>query len=183
MLCLLPLAMACGASSSAPPAAEPSSTTTSSAPAVAPASEAKAAPPPAAPEPPAAAETAASTEVEQTPEPCDRDWICLRVPLDGKGKIEKRATRLLGDPKVETTSSHNVDGTRPAKLDTSRPVEIVLRHPPARPGQHVAQLLLKVGAREIPLDKHEGEEFSYVGVIAAEKEGDDAVLLDLRYMK
>lgn len=185
-LITLPLLAACGASTPAqPPASAPpsSATTTTSAepkqvePAPQETPKAVAAP---APETTPAAAPAA----EAAPEPCPQDWVCLRVPLDGKGKIEKRATRLVGDPKIDTTWSANVDSTRSGKFDSaSKPVEIVLRHPPSKPGQHLAQIVLKATGREIVLDKHEGEEFTYVGVIAAEKEGEDAFLVDLRYMK
>lgn len=117
-------------------------------------------------------------------EPCPNDSICLRVPFDGKGKIEKRTTRLLGDPKIEQTWSQNIDSKRSAKFDAaSTPVEIILRHPPSKPGQHLAQLTLKMNGREVMLDRHENEEFSFVSIIAAEKEGDSALLVDIRYMK
>ncbi len=184
----LPLFVACGASGSAQqpanaPASDATTTTTTAA-----AAAKKAAPAPEAPKAEAtpASEPAAApvTEAEAAPEPCPQDWVCLRVPLDGKGKIEKRATRLVGDPKIDTTWSANVDTARPGTFpQASKPVEIALRLPMSKPGQHLAQVVLKANGREIVLDKHEGEEITYVGVIAAEKEGDGAILVDLRYMK
>lgn len=184
----LPLVVACGASGAAGPAQQPANAPTSDVTTTAATEPKKAEPAPEAAKPEAApaSETAATPApaAEPVAEPCPQDWVCLRVPLDGKGKIEKRATRLIGDPKIDTTWSANVDTTRPGKFDSaSKPVEIALRLPASKPGQHLAQVVLKANGREIMLDKHEGEELTYVGVIAAEKEGENAFLVDLRYMK
>lgn len=184
MVLSFPLFVACGGGATTQqPAAAPTSdvTTTSAEP-----KKAEAAPVQEAPKAEAtpAGETTPAPAAEPVAEPCPQDWVCLRVPLDGKGKIEKRATRLVGDPKIDTTWSANVDTTRAGTFpQASKPVEVVLRLPASKPGQHLAHVLLKTGGRELLLDKHEGEEITYVGVIAAEKEGDNALLLDLRYMK
>jgi hypothetical protein len=118
---------------------------------------------------------------EEKAEPCPQDWICVNVALDS-GKITKRDTKLIGDPKVETTWSKSVDTRAAASFDqASKPVEVALKLPQSKPGEHLANVVLKFKGREILLDKHTGEEVTYVGVIAAEKDGQ--FMVDLRYMK
>lgn len=193
VLFTIPLLGACGAAATPQPAATPvsSATTTSAEPKAAaketPAEQPK--PEATAETTPAEAATAAEKTAETpalmpdpTPEPCDGDWICVRVPLEGKGKVEKRETKLIGDPKIEATWSQNTDGRAAATFgEASVPVDLVLRRLPGKPGQHLAQIVLKAKGREIVIDKRDGGEFGYVGFIAAEKDG--AFLVDLRYMK
>ena len=120
--------------------------------------------------------------VEEKAEPCPQEWICVNVALD-TGKITKRDTKLIGDPKVESTWSKSVDTRAPASFEqASKGVEISMKMPQTKAGEHLYQVYFKVkGGREVLLDKHTGEDVTYVGVIAAEKDGQFAV--DLRYMK
>ena len=48
-------------------------------------------------------------------------------------------------------------------------------------GEHLYNVMMKINGKQILLDKHTGEEVTYVGVIAAEKDGQ--FMVDLRYMK
>ena len=179
--------LGCGASATTQPANAPSSSTTTSA-AVSPAATkpepAKAEAEPAA-QPAEASEPTKAADTPETPaapEACDGEWICLRVALDGKGKVEKRTTKLIGDPAIDATWSQNTDGRMPASFsEASKPVELLLKHLPGKPGQHLAQIVLRANGRETVIHKYDGEEFGYVGFIAAEKDG--ALLVDLRYMK
>lgn len=173
-------ALACGQPE---PAKDPSSSTMTTA-----AAEPKKAAPAEAPKPveetkPTAevAQAPAAPPVEEKAEPCPQDWICVNVALD-TGKITKRDTKLIGDPKVDTTWSKSVDTRAAASFDqASKPVELALKLPQSKPGEHLANVVLKMKGREILLDKHTGEEVTYVGVIAAEKDGQ--FMVDLRYMK
>lgn len=164
------------------PAKDPSSSTTTTAaePKLVAAAEATKA----VEEPKPTAEVApapAPLPAEEKAEPCPQDWICVNVALDN-GKITKRDTKLIGDPKVDTTWSKSVDTRAPAAFDqASKPVEVALKLPQSKPGEHLANVILKLKGREILLDKHTGEEVTYVGVIAAEKDGQ--LMVDLRYMK
>ena len=176
----LGIVTACGQSE---PAKDPSSSTMTTA------AEPKQAPKPAEPaveQPKPAAEPVAATPaappVEEKAEPCPSEWVCVNVDY-ATGKITKRDTKLIGDPKVETTWSKSVDTRAPASFEQgSKGVEITMKMPQTKAGEHLYQVFFKVkGGREIMLDKHTGEEVTYVGVIAAEKDGQFAV--DLRYMK
>lgn len=143
-----------------------------------------------APTPPAATAPDAPEEATTTPPPaasgpesCDEGWVCIRVALDGSRKIEKRATKLIGDPAITETWSATTDGRKPAAFDGAkdRTAEVVLR----RKGGNKAELVLRTGTpgkpvREMVVDTHEGE-FTYVGVIATEEKG--SLLVDIRYMK
>ncbi|MBX3185921.1 MAG: hypothetical protein KF819_02855 [Labilithrix sp.] len=165
---------ACGAN--APVAEAPASPTTTAAAAPPPVaeSEPKAAPPeepPPAPAPPPA---------DPEPEKCDAGWVCLKVSLDSR-KVEKRETKLLGDPKIETTWSKNSDG-RPATFDafSKGAVEVTLRRKPANKNEVV---LKPPKGGEIVVDRRDGtvDDFTHIGVIAAEKDG--AFLLDIKYSR
>lgn len=124
----------------------------------------------------------AAPPVEEKAEPCPQDWICVNVAMDS-GKITKRDTKLIGDPKIDATWSKSVDTRAAASFDqASKPVEIALRLPQSKPGDHLANVVMKIkGGREILLDKHTGEEVTYVGLIVAERDGQ--LMVDLRYMK
>lgn len=123
----------------------------------------------------------APAHLEEKAEPCPQDWHCLSVAMD-TGKVTKRDTKLIGDPKIDSTWSKSVDTRAAATFaEASKPVEVALRLPQSKPGEHLANVVLKLKGREIVLDKHTGEEITYVGVIAAEKDGQ--FLVDLRYMK
>jgi hypothetical protein len=139
------------------------------------------APPPPEPEKPPEPEAAPATPAaEPAAQECDEGWICVSIPLK-TNKVEKRATKLLGDPKVEQTWSANVDSGKNGTFSfvPGRTVEIVLRNLPG----DKAQVALRAGkgAPEVVLDTHKGADFTYVGVIAAERDG--AILVDFRYSK
>jgi hypothetical protein len=117
---------------------------------------------------------------EATAEKCDGGWICVKVAFDTK-KVEPRETKVLGDPKIETTWSKNSDG-RPATFDqfSKGAVELTLRRKP----QNKNEVVVKIGkGPEVVIDRKDGsvDDFTYVSAIAAEDKG--ALLIDLRYMK
>lgn len=168
----LGIVTACGQSE---PAKDPSSSTMITAAEPKPAVEeakpaAEATPAPAAP----------AVPVEEKAEPCPQDWVCVNVALDS-GKITKRDTKLIGDPKVETTWSKSVDTRAAASFASSKPVDVSLQMPQTKAGERLYNVMMKISGRQILLDKHTGEEVTYVGVIAAEKDGQ--FMIDLRYMK
>lgn len=170
--------VACG---QAEPAKDPSSSTMTTA---AEPKQAAPAPKPAIEEPKPAAEPVAATPaappVEEKAEPCPSEWVCVNVDY-ATGKITKRDTKLIGDPKVESTWSKSVDTRAPASFASSKPVEVSLQMPQTKAGEHLYNVMIKINGRQMLLDKHTGEEVTYVGVIAADKDGQFAV--DLRYMK
>ena len=98
------------------------------------------------------------------------------------GKVEKRETKLMGDPKIESTWSKQSDG-RTATLDqfSKGPVELTLRRSANKKNDVVVKLAK--GGSTIVIDKHDGgeDEFTHIGVIAAEQDG--ALLIDMRYMR
>jgi hypothetical protein len=168
---------ACGGATPSTNTAEP---TNAAAPAPAPPKAAEPESKPAA----AATNEAAVAPVPPAPEPvaekCEAGWVCVKVSFDTK-KVEPRATKLLGDPKIEQTWSKNIDG-RPATFDafSKGAVELTLRRRPGNKNEVVVKLA-KGG--EIVIDRHDGsiDDFTHVGAIAAEQGG--ALLVDLRYMK
>lgn len=131
---------------------------------------------------PAAVETAPApaTAAEPVAEKCDGGWVCVRVSLDTR-KVEKRDTKLLGDPKIESTWSKNTDG-RPATFEafSKGSVDVVLRR---KPGNKNEVVVKSAKGGEIVIDRKDGtpDDFTHVGVIAAEKDG--ALLVDLRYLR
>jgi hypothetical protein len=127
-------------------------------------------------EPPAPPAPAPEAKAEE----CDEPWLCVSVSLKNN-KVEKRTTKLLGDPKIEQTWSKNVDSARSGSFDfvQGRVIEVALRSLAGDKSQVV--LRAGKGAPEVVLDTHKGADFMYVGVIAAEKDG--AVLIDFRYLK
>jgi hypothetical protein len=170
--------IACGQSE---PAKDPSSSTmtTAAEPKQAPAPKAT----PAAEEAKPAAEPTpapAAAPVEAQAEPCPQEWVCVNVDY-ATGKITKRDTKLIGDPKVETTWSKSLDTRAPASFASSKPVDLSLQMPQTKAGEHLYNVTMKINGRQIILDKHTGEEVTYVGLIAAEKDGQ--FMVDLRYMK
>jgi hypothetical protein len=128
-------------------------------------------PEPAAPSPP--------PEVEAQPEKCDGGWVCVKVSFESR-KVEKRETKLIGDPKIESTWSKTSDG-RTVSFDafSKGPVELTLRRKPGNKNE----VVVKLKGGEIVIDRRDGtsDDFTHVGVIATEKGG--AMLLDLRYMR
>lgn len=171
---------ACGGGQSTAPATSP--TNTSAAEPVAPKKPAE--PPTTAPVDPTPASTtapaASAPPAEATPEKCDQEWTCIKVSFD-KRKVEKRDTKLIGDPKIDTTWSKNSDG-RPASFDnfSKGAVELTLRRKPGNKNE----VVVKLGkGQEIVIDKKDGtiDDFTHVGAIAAEQDG--WLLVDLRYMK
>jgi hypothetical protein len=131
---------------------------------------------------PAPAPATPAPPVEEQAEPCPSEWVCVNVAYD-TGKITKRDTKLIGDPKIDSTWSKSVDTRAPGSFEQgSKGVELTLKMPQSKAGEHLYQVYFKVkGGREILLDKHTGEEVTYVGAIAAEKDGQ--FMVDLRYMK
>ena len=98
------------------------------------------------------------------------------------GKVEPRATKLMGDPKVESTWSKQTDG-RTATFDqfSKGAVELTLRRKPGNKNEVVVKLAK--GGTTVVIDKHDGsvDDFTHVGAIATEQDG--ALLVDLRYMR
>jgi hypothetical protein len=125
---------------------------------------------PAAPTPPPA---------EATAEKCDGGWVCVKVSFETR-KVEKRDTKLLGDPKIEETWSKNSDG-RTASFEgfSKGTVELTLRRKP----NNKSEVVVKLKGGEIVIDRHDGstDDFTHVGAIATEKDG--ALLVDLRYLR
>jgi hypothetical protein len=121
---------------------------------------------------------AAAPEKEATPDPCDSTWSCVKVSA---GKVEKRTTKLVGDPKIDQTHSKITDGRNAATFDfySKGAVEILLRRKPGNKNE----VVMKSGKGEIVLDRKDGsiDDFSHIGVIAAEQDG--AFLVDINYMK
>lgn len=137
-------------------------------------------PQPVEPAPTTTPETPKAPEPEPVAERCDAEWVCVRVSF-AKKKVEKRETKLIGDPKIESTWSKSSDG-RPTTFDafSKGPVELTLRRKPSNKNE----VVVKLGkSGEIVIDKRDGsiDDFTHVGAIAAEKDGD--LLVDLRYMK
>lgn len=137
-------------------------------------------PKPPEPEAPPPPETRAATPPkEDAPEPCDAEWVCVKVLVDSR-KTEKRTTKLIGDPKIEQTYSKTTDGRGPVAFDffSKGAVELALRR---KPGNKSEVVVKTPKGQEIVVDRHDGDDFTYVGAIAAEQDG--AFLVDIRYMK
>ncbi len=136
---------------------------------------------PAPPPPPEPAPTPAPPPVEDAPEKCDGQWVCVKVNLTTR-KVEKRETKLMGDPKIESTWSKTSDG-RTVSFDafSKGPVELTLKRLPLNKNEVVVKLAK--GGAPIVIDKHDGslEDFTHVGAIAAEQDG--ALLIDMRYLR
>lgn len=166
--------VACGAPVT--PAVSPTTTTTA---APAPASEPVAARVETAPAPVAEAAPAAPV-VEAAAEKCDEGWVCVKINFATR-KVEKRETKLMGDPKIESTWSKMSDG-RTATFDafTKGPVELTLRRKTADKSEVVVKAK---GGGEIVIDRHDGtvQDFTHIGAIATEQDG--ALLIDMRYMR
>jgi len=167
---------ACGGGSTPEPVAPAAPATTSAqvsggAPEPTPATTAPPADPPPAPAPPPA---------EPSAEKCEGGWVCVKVTLETR-KVEKRDTKLLGDPKIESTWSKNSDG-RPATFEafSKGAVEVTLRR---KPGNKNEVVVKSAKGGEIVIDRKDGtpDDFTHIGVIAAEKDG--ALLVDLRYLR
>jgi hypothetical protein len=179
---ILPLAIVLAACGASIPAAEiPSAPTTTSASTPSTASS-QAEPKAAAPEveTPAAPAAPAPPPAEAAPEKCDGGWVCLKVSFDTR-KVEKRETKLLGDPKIESTWSKNSDG-RPATFDafSKGAVELTLRRKPNNKNEVVVK---SPKGGEIVIDRRDGtvDDFTHIGVIAAEQNG--AFLVDIKYSR
>jgi hypothetical protein len=172
------LAFGCGGGQSTAPATSP--TTTAAEPVKKPAEPT----PPVDPTPAASSTptpTSSTPPAEATPEKCDQEWTCVKVSFDKK-KVEKRETKLIGDPKIDTTWSKNSDG-RAVSFDnfSKGAVELTLKRKPGNKNEVVVKLGPK--GQEIVVDKKDGtiDDFTHVGAIAAEQDG--WLLIDLRYMK
>lgn len=160
--------VACGGNT--PPPETPPTATPDTPPAPAPAPEPTKEPeptPPPAPAPEAAAEK------------CEGNWVCLKVSFTTK-KVEKRETKLLGDPKIDSTWSATSDG-RPATFPnySKGPIEMVFKRLP----NDNNEVTVKVAkGAPISIDKHPGNltEVTHVGAIATEDK-DGNLLIDLSY--
>jgi hypothetical protein len=162
--------VACGAP--AAPAASPTTLTAAPAP-VAEVVEQAAVEPAAAPAVPAA-------PVEAAAEKCDEGWVCVKINLATR-KVEKRDTKLMGDPKIESTWSKQSDGRTATFEEFSKgPVELTLRRKSADKSEVVVKAK---GGAEIVIDRHDGtvQDFTHIGAIATEQDG--ALLIDMRYMR
>jgi hypothetical protein len=153
--------------------------------------------PPRAPEPPppvATAEPPAPEQVASTPPPapaapsaCD-DWVCVKVSL-ANGKLEKRATRILGDEKYQQSFSQTTDGRRPGTFEIGgKHVEVILKQ---RAGvTPKSDIVVRIAPQDAPtrlgpeilVDSRDAGSFQYVGLIAAEEEG-GAIAIDVKFMK
>ncbi|MDB4936799.1 MAG: hypothetical protein JWP87_3771 [Labilithrix sp.] len=166
-------AAACGGA--AVPAATPTTTSAVAAPVAEPAPAVETTP--ASVEP---AATPAPAPVEAAAEKCDDSWVCVKVTFASR-KVEKRATKLLGDPKIESTWSKQSDGRTATFDDFSKgPVEVTLRRKPNNKNEVVVKAK---GGGEIVIDRRDGtiDDFTHIGVIATEQDG--ALLIDMRYMR
>jgi hypothetical protein len=145
-------------------------------------------PPPAepdAPQPPAepvatqAPEPPAAPAPEAAAEKCDGNWVCLKVSFATR-KVEKRDTKLLGDPKIDSTWSATSDGRAASFPNYSKgPVEMTFRRLP----NDNNEVTVKVAkGPPISIDKHAGNltEVTHVGAIATEDK-DGNFLIDLSY--
>jgi hypothetical protein len=176
MLTVLLTLTACGAPPAAP-ATSPNTTPTAT----------TAEPEPEAPGPPsphvepvAPPVSTPPPEAEAQPEKCDGDWVCVKVSFETR-KVDKRATKLMGDPKIESTWSKTSDGRTVAFDAFSKgAVELTLRR---KPGNKNEVVVKAPKGGEIVIDRHNGsvDDFTHVGVIAAEKDG--ALLIDMRYLR
>jgi hypothetical protein len=168
------LLVACGGP--AAPVASPTTTTAAPAPVAEPVAE----PAVAEAAPAAAPATPAAPPVEAAPEKCDDGWVCVKINFATR-KVEKRDTKLMGDPKIESTWSKQSDGRTATFDDFSKgPVELTLR----RKNNDKSEVVVKAkGGGEIVIDRHDGsiQDFTHVGAIATEQDG--ALLVDLRYMR
>jgi len=165
--------VACGGAVA--PVVSPTTTTAAPAPVAEPVAE-----PAAAEAAPAAAPIAPAAPVEAAAEKCDDGWVCVKINFATR-KVEKRDTKLMGDPKIESTWSKQSDG-RTATFDefSKGPVELTLR----RKNNDKSEVVVKAkGGGEIVIDRHDGtiQDFTHVGAIATEQDG--ALLVDLRYMR
>jgi hypothetical protein len=167
--------VACGAP--AAPVASPTMTTAAPAPASEPA-PVETAPAPEAPAAPAA--PVAPVAPVAVAEKCDAGWVCVKINFTTR-KVEKRDTKLMGDPKIESTWSKMSDGRTATFDDFSKgPVELTLR----RKSNDKSEVVVKAkGGAEIVIDRHDGttQDFTHIGAIATEQDG--ALLVDMRYMR
>jgi hypothetical protein len=104
----------------------------------------------------------------------------VKVVVDAK-TIEKRATKLVGDPKIDSAWSKWSDGRVVTFEGYSQgPVDLMLRRKPNDKNEIVMK---PPGGGEIILDRHDGsiDDFTHVDLIVAEQHG--ALLVDFRYSK
>jgi hypothetical protein len=136
---------------------------------------------------PAAELDVASLTSTSKAEPCEARlwWTCVTVPLEGARKVEKRETLLIGDPAFAETRSGTTDGRNPITFTTASGdvVSIALR----RKGGHKNEIVLRTGksadrlGAEVIVDRHDGDDFQYVSIVATEQNG--KAYVDVRYMR
>ncbi len=129
---------------------------------------------------PAPAPAPSPPPADPVAEKCDSDWVCVKVSLSTR-KVEKRDTKLLGDPKIESTWSKASDGRTVSFDEFSKgPVELTFRRGPRNKNDVIVKLK---GGAPIVIDKHDGslDDFTHVGAIATEQDG--ALLIDMRYLR
>lgn len=124
---------------------------------------------------------------EAEAEKCTAGWSCLKVAVEGTRKVEKREHALIGDPKIAETWSKTIDDTKTAQFDfvKNRIIEITLKRKPNKK----TEVILRTAAATSPdkkgpetvLDSHDTDDFTHVGLIAAEQDGQ--ILIDISYRK
>lgn len=137
-------------------------------------------------EPPKVAEMGPPSK-EAEPEKCTAGWSCIKVPVEGARKVEKREHALIGDPKIPETWSKTIDDTKTAQFDfvKNRVIEITLKRKPNKKTDVILRTAAatspdKKGAETV-LDSHDTDDFTHVGLIAAEQDGQ--ILIDISYRK
>lgn len=124
---------------------------------------------------------------EAEPEKCTAGWSCIKVAVEGTRKVERREHALIGDPKIPETWSKTIDDTKTAQFDfvKNRVIEITLKRKPNKK----TEVILRTAAATSPdkkgpetvLDAHDTDDFTHVGLIAAEQDGQ--ILIDISYRK
>ena len=141
--------------------------------------EPKSAPEPVAPPAPEPPPAPTPPPAEAAAEKCEGNWICLKVSFATR-KVEKRDTKLLGDPKIESTWSALSDG-RPGTFSSfsKGPVELLFKRLPNNNNEVTVKL---AKGQAISIDKHPGSltDVTHVGAIATEDK-DGNLLIDLSY--
>lgn len=182
-------AAACGGASAQVPASSPTTTNASIERPVAQKPEAapEATPAAATAEPTLDTSEAPKPEAAKALEPCESRfwWSCVSVPLAGARKVEKRTSLLIGDPAFEETRSGTTDGHK-AVMFTTESGDVVSVMLKRRPGGK-SEIVLRSGKSEDKLgaetviDRHDGDDFQYVSVVATAKGG--TAYVDVRYMR
>ena len=104
----------------------------------------------------------------------------MKIVLEPKA-IEKRATKLIGDPRIDSAWSKWSDG-RVVTFEafSQGSVDFMLRR---KPNDKNEVVMKPPAGGEIILDRHDGsiDDFTHVDFIVSEQRG--ALLVDFRYSK